>query len=82
MCPPWCTADHGVQAGEEDWLHVSAPVFLTDGVAARLCLSIDPATGAQDGPFVLIGTTEYTLQEATAVGIAIIGIVQAGTRAA
>ena len=82
MCPPWCTVDHGVQAGEEDWLHVSAPVFLTDGVAARLCLSIDPESGAQDGPFVVIGSTEYTLAEAAGLGVALIEIAQTATRAA
>jgi hypothetical protein len=80
-CPPWCAAEHGVQSGEEDWVHLSAPVYLTEGVTARLSMSTDPASGDSDGPFVLIGSSEYTLQEAEALGFAITDIAAAGQRA-
>jgi hypothetical protein len=79
-CPSWCAAEHGVQVGEEDWVHLSAPVFLTEEVTARLCMSTDPVNGAFDGPFVLIGTREYTLEEAAALGFAITDIAATGRR--
>ena len=63
-CPRWCVTEHGVHLGEEDWIHTSAPVPVADGLVARLCLSVDPDTGDEDGPYVLIGTTEYTVTEA------------------
>ena len=64
VCPRWCVTEHGVHLGEEDWIHTSAPVPVADGLVARLCLSVDPDTGDEDGPYVLIGTTEYTVTEA------------------
>ena len=70
-CPTWCTSQHGVQEGEEDWVHVGAPLLLADGVAARLCMSCDPATYLQDGPLVLIGERECTLEEAAALGVSL-----------
>jgi hypothetical protein len=74
-------AEHGVQDGEEDWVHLSSPVYLTDGIGARLCMSTDPVTGIEDGPFVLIGSSEYTLEEAEALGFALTGIAATGQRA-
>jgi hypothetical protein len=77
-CPPWCVADHGTNRGEDDQVHTGEPVELADGVLARLCLSVDPRTGAQDGPYVLVGWSEYTLDEATALGSALIAMASAG----
>jgi hypothetical protein len=77
-CPAWCVTGHGVHRGEEDWLHLGEPVTVTAGVVARLCLSVDPGTGAVDGPYVLVGTTEHTLLEAEALGTALIALARAG----
>ena len=76
-CPRWCVTQHGVQLGEEDWIHTSAPVPVTDGLVARLCMSVDPETGAEDGPYVLIGTSEYTVTEAKALGDSLINLAKA-----
>jgi hypothetical protein len=77
-CPPWCVADHGANHGEDDQVHTGEPVELADGVLARLCLSVDPRTGAQDGPYVLVGWSEYTLDEAEALGTALVTMARAG----
>lgn len=70
-CPPWCVAAHGVQDGEEDWIHSSEPVMVT-GMSARACMSIDPDTGAVDGPYVLLGESELTMDETRALGASLI----------
>ena len=49
-----------------------------NGPLARLCLSVDPRTGVEDGPYVLIGWTEYTLDEAAGLGGALIAMARAG----
>lgn len=67
-CPRWCVTHHGVHLGEEDWIHTSEPVMIADGTVARLCMSIDPDTGAKDGPYVLIGNSELTLTETAELG--------------
>ena len=77
-CPVWCTSDHGVHAGEEDWIHLGAPLLIVEGVAARLCMSCDPFTGEQDGPLVLIGEREYSADEAAALGISLTQLAEAG----
>ena len=64
LCPSWCVTGHRAELGEEDWLHCSEPVPFVDGVSARLAMSIDPGTGAVDGPYVMIGNSEYSLAEA------------------
>lgn len=71
-CPPWCTFPHGLACGEEDWLHVSEPVPLAEGVLARLIMSVDPVTGAHDGPYVLIGDTQYSPAQAKTLGASLI----------
>lgn len=76
-CPPWCVTHHAVHAGEEDWLHTGEPVILADGVAARLCMSIDPGTGDEDGPYVLIGTSELTLAETARLGASLMDLANA-----
>lgn len=78
-CPPWCVAEHGFQFGEEDWLHVSEPLILATGVAAQLVMSKDPETGVQDGPYMTVGDTEYTLPEAEELGLELQRIAQAGS---
>jgi hypothetical protein len=77
-CPWWCTSEHGVQAGEEDWIHLGAPLLIADGVTARLCMSCDPVTGEQDGPLVLIGDREYSADEAQALGISLSELAEDG----
>ena len=73
-CPSWCVAGHGVHLGEEDWVHLGEPLPMTDGVSAQLCMSIDPVTGTQDGPYVLIGGTEYTLAAAASLASSLMSL--------
>lgn len=80
-CPPWCVAAHGMHLGEDDWVHVGEPVALADGVLAQLCLSVDPQTGAKDGPYVVVGWSEYTLDETAALGAALVAMARAGSEA-
>jgi hypothetical protein len=68
-CPPWCVTAHDPARGEDDWVHVSEPLMLTDGVTARLCMSVDPATGEEDGPYVLVGEEQLTPAQAERLGI-------------
>ena len=70
-CPRWCASQHGVHEGEEDWVHIGAPLVFAEGVSARLCMTFDPHTGCQDGPVVLIGEHEYTPAEAAALGVSL-----------
>lgn len=73
-CPRWCVTHHGVHPGEEDWIHTSEPVMIADGTVARLCMSIDPDTGAKDGPYVLIGDSELTLTETAELGSSLLAL--------
>jgi hypothetical protein len=77
-CPAWCTSEHGVQTGEEDWVHLGAPLLIADGVSARLCMSCDPVTHVQDGPLVLIGDREYSADEAHVLGISLTELADRG----
>ncbi len=77
-CPSWCATGHGVHLGEEDWVHLSEPQPLTEGVSAQLCMSIDPESGAADGPYVVIGSTEYTLADAQALAASLMTMASAG----
>ena len=77
-CPAWCTTGHGVHLGEEDWIHLGEPLLLTDGVYAQLCMSIDPVASAADGPYVVVGATEYTLDQAQALGAALMTLATTG----
>ncbi len=63
-CPSWCVSNHGDHQGEEDWVHVSDSLSLADDVDAHACMSVDPVTGAVDGPYVNIGWRQYTPREA------------------
>jgi hypothetical protein len=62
-CPPWCVTVHGLQDGEEDQVHVSRCVVVR-GTPLRMCTTIDPDTKLQDGPYILVGSDEFTLGEA------------------
>lgn len=77
-CPSWCATGHGVHVGEEDWLHLSEPLPVAEGVSARLCLSIDPLTSVQDGPYIVIGGQEYTLPQAQALGASLLAMASQG----
>lgn len=76
-CPRWCVTGHGVQSGEEDWVHLSEPLAVADDVRAQLCMSVDPETGALDGPYFLIASSEYTLEAARDLGAALIAVADA-----
>ena len=78
ICPSWCAVGHGATLGEEDWLHIGEPLPLAADLLARLCMSIDPDTGAVDGPYVLIGASEYSLAEATALGASLMAMASRG----
>ncbi|MEX5271423.1 DUF6907 domain-containing protein [Kocuria sabuli] len=76
-CPEWCVAPHGRYRAEEDWVHLGEPLGLTrEGTRAQLCLSVDPATGAVDGPYVLVGATEYAPVAAAALGRALTALAE------
>jgi hypothetical protein len=64
-------APHGLHRGEEDWVHTSEPLPLADRVLARLAMTVHPTTREQDGPYVLIGSTELTPDQANDVALAI-----------
>ena len=76
-CPAWCIERHGIRQGEDDHIHVSG-VLLVRGTSLRLCTTIDPVTMAADGPYVLVGTEEYTLYEADALIDALTHLVDEG----
>ena len=78
-CPLWCVTRHGAHLGEEDWVHTSAPVALAEGVNARTCMSVNPVTGTVDGPFVMIGATEHTPDEAELLATALLALVAAAS---
>ena len=77
-CPAWCATGHGVHLGEEDWLHLGEPVPLTDGVSAQLCMTMDHSATIEDGPYVVIGTREYSLLEAQALGASLMAMAATG----
>ena len=77
-CPAWCVTRHGMHLGEEDWVHSGAPIEVARDVTARLHLSVDPGTGVRDGPYLLVGTTEYTPAEAEDLGAAIVALARTG----
>ena len=72
---------HGISEGEEDWVHVSEPLVVADEVAARLCMSVDPETDTEDGPYVVVGSREYSLAEAQRLGESLIRLASLGASA-
>lgn len=69
-CPSWCVLGHGVHLGEEDLVHVSAQLCVRNTLI-RLCSSVDPESGDQDGPYVVVGASEFTLEEVDALARAL-----------
>lgn len=65
-CPPWCTLGHGVHLGEEDLVHISRQLCVRNTLV-RVCTTVDPDTGEQDGPYVLVGAQEFSLEEVDAL---------------
>jgi hypothetical protein len=63
-CPTWCARRHSEVADEDDLVHIGDNMFVRNTMI-RLCMTIDPETGMQDGPYVLIGSDEFTLVEAS-----------------
>lgn len=61
-CPPWCELGHGIHTGEDDTVHIGGKLCVRNTLM-RLVATIDPETGAQDGPYVLMGTQELTITE-------------------
>lgn len=76
-CPDWCVVRHDRRTGEDHHLHIGGALMVRRTVM-RLCATIDPATGAQDGPFVLVGAAEFTLYEAEALIAALTQLVDQG----
>ncbi len=76
-CPAWCARRHGERPGEDDSVHVSGQLLVRRTVL-RLCTTIDPGTGTQDGPYVLVGADEYTLHEADVLIAALTQLVDEG----
>ena len=78
-CPDWCTVRHGRHAGEDDLVHISKQVFVGNTLV-RLCSTIDPESGAQDGPYLLVGNEELRLDEARNLIQVLIDLVAQGRR--
>ena len=76
-CPGWCVLRHGAHAGEDDHVHVGGALLVRNDVL-RLVATIDPETGAKEGPFVLMGAQELTLYEADALIGALTQLVDEG----
>ena len=75
-CPAWCVLEHGIYAGEDDHLHTGAPLRLARGVTAHLCATIDPKSGRLNGPYVVVGGEEWTLQRTRSIGHALIALAE------
>lgn len=77
-CPSWCVLRHGRHDPAEDrHVHVGG-ALLVGNTVLRLCATLDPAAGSQDGPYVLLGSTELTLHEADALIAALTQLVDEG----
>jgi hypothetical protein len=77
-CPAWCTRDHDALDGEEAWLHVGRPQTPDGEAGPLLAMTREPGTGVVDGPWVLVGDDEYSLEQAKALGTALIGTAAIG----
>lgn len=79
-CPHWCALQGDDQEFHEhaEGVHVSG-TFLIKRTALRLASSIDPDTGAPDGPHVYVGEEEYTLYQAEVLIDALTHLVDEGT---
>lgn len=79
LCPTWCVALHRVENGEEDWVHRGEPLVVAEGVTATVCMSIRPDTGAEDGPYVIIGSREYSIPEAQDLVASLRALIDSGS---
>jgi hypothetical protein len=61
-CPPWCELGHGTHLGEDDTVHIGGQLCVRNALL-RLCSTADPDTGEVDGPYVLMGSQEFTIDE-------------------
>jgi hypothetical protein len=68
---------HGIRQGEDDSIHVSREL-LVRGTSLRLCTTVDPTTTEVEGPYVLVGSEEYSLHEADALIDALTQLVDEG----
>ena len=75
LCPEWCTTQHGATRDAE--VHIGGALLVRRTIV-RLCTTIDTATGVEDGPFVLLGASEFTLHEAEALIAALTQLVDQG----
>ena len=78
FCPEWCQVSHRHQRGEENLIHVGEPVALSGAILARLCMSVTPDGEVDDGPYVLVGSDELTLDEARRLGERLIAMAAQG----
>ncbi len=76
ICPAWCAIRHDRRSGVDD-VHVSGALLVRRTVL-RLYATIDPDTAAQDGPYVWVGSEEYSLHEAEALIGALTQLVDEG----
>jgi hypothetical protein len=80
-CPVWCTTEHGVFAGVDDYFHLGAPLFLINDVIIRLCAGVDPDTSTTGFPYVIVSSAdsddEWTLEHTRSTGRALIALVEA-----
>ena len=74
FCPSWCVIGHGVFLGDEDWLHMGTPVVVPGGVTVRICMSVDPATSREDGPYIVTDDEEWTAAQVREVGRSLIAL--------
>ncbi|GAA2143292.1 hypothetical protein GCM10009844_15610 [Nocardioides koreensis] len=74
-CPAWCSIGH--RAVREAEVHLGGALLVRRTVL-RLCTTIDTAAGTEDGPFVLLGSSEFTLHEAEALIAALSQLVDQG----
>lgn len=76
-CPDWCVMRHSDPPGEDDLVHIGGSLLVRRTVL-RLCAFVDPLTRAVDGPYVLMGSEEYTLHEGEALIDALTQLVDEG----
>ena len=60
--PAWCVLQHGDYTDDEDQVHVSDSTVVRHTMV-RLCMTADPVTGMQDGPYILLGSDEYSIED-------------------
>ena len=61
---------------EDRCSHADVPLTDGDGLRARLVMSINPDTCEADGPYVIVGATEYTLAEAAALATSLMALLR------